>query len=361
MDRIFKPNLTQINNVGLGQTFTADLPIGPAYRYIDVLVTMTTASSKTASTVADFLGLITLYVNGKAFRTFQASEAQSIYQMYSPTAAASVGNGDYGPVIGTTTGSNNTLMWTTSSATGNGTLTGAAANSQTTCAFRIFFEEDWRKDWAPAASRKFFTSWPAAKAGGAAQTLSSFQIQAQIPSTTNNAGATSLSVYIYAGTDNSQGPLDASGNPVTNCLKWYRFPGFTYSAGGDQQIQNVVRYNKGQQLAILEEMDIFSQFTSSNPDPLQRVQVNADGRITYDATQLANNRELTAHGFDVPYNPAFFPIIFDANDVITDGLFLSTQNGSYVNNLIVTATLPGTLTSDNKTLVVISQVYGPLD
>lgn len=345
MDRILKPNLTQINNVGLGQTFTADLPIGPAYRYLDLVVTMTSASGLTLGPVTDFLGEIKLLVNGKPFRDFLASEAAIIYTSYGSM---------YAPIIGKSSGAYNTLQFTTS----GGALVAPAAASQATCIFRIYFEEPWRKNWTVASTRKFITSWPGANAQAPAQTLSAFQIQAVIPSTTNNAGATNLSVYIYAGTDSTQGVLDANGAPVTNSLKWYRFPGFTYSAAGDQQLQNVVKYAKGTQLAILEEQDIFSQGTS--PDPVNRVQVNADGRILIDATSAENFRELQAHGFNLNWNPGVFQIVFDANDVVTDGLFLSTAQGAYVNNLITTATM-ASAGSSNLTLVTISQVYGPLD
>jgi hypothetical protein len=345
MDRILKPNLTQINNVALGQTFTADLPIGPAYRYLDVIVTMKSAVGATLAGITDFLDLITLNVNQKAFRTFLAKEANIICTSY---------GSNYGAIIGQSSGAANTLTPVVS----GGALTAPAANTQCSCWFRIYFEEPWRKTWAAANSRKFPTSWPAKAAGGASQTLSSFQIQGLIPNTTNNAGATALSVYIYAGTDASMGINDGQGNPITNSLKWYRFPGFTYSASGDQQLQNVVKYNKGQQLAILEEQDIFSQGTT--PDPIDRVQVNADGRIVQDITSGENFRELQAHGFNLNWNRAVFQIVFDANDVITDGLFLSTAGGAYVNNLITTATLPSAGAS-NKTLVTISQIYGPLD
>src|SRR5689334_10906874 len=100
MDRILKPNLTQINNVALNSKFSCELPIGPAYRYLDIIVTMTSASAKTVSAITDFLDLITLYANGKPFRQFLATEANDIYNLFGSS---------YKAIIGTTSGSGNTL------------------------------------------------------------------------------------------------------------------------------------------------------------------------------------------------------------------------------------------------------------
>ena len=344
MDRIYKPNLTQVNNVAIGSTFSCELPIGPAYRYLDIIVTYTTGAGLTASAITDFLDLITVYVNGKPYRTFLATEANDIHTRYGSI---------YKALICKTSGSGNSLI---PLLTGT-SPTAPAANAQTTCKFRIYFEEPWRKTWAAASSRKFITAWPAKTAGGASQVLSSFQIQAVIPSTTNNAGATNLSVLIYAGTDNTVGVLDKNGNPVTNTLKWYRYPGFSYTAAGDQTISNLVKYDKGKVLAILEQMTIFSQSTG---DDVNRLQLNLDGRVVYDATSLANMDELIRHGFNPTWNLDEFDFVADANDQIMDGLVLSTPNGFYVNTMTATATL-GAAAGGNKTLVIISQVYGPLD
>src|SRR5690242_2777189 len=117
MDRILKPNVTQINNVGLGQTWSCELPIiAGAYRYLDIITTMTTASAKTASAVTDFMDLVTLFANGKPFRTFLATEGDKIVQRYGSL---------YKAIIGTTTGSGNTLAPSLSGSN----LAAAAANS----------------------------------------------------------------------------------------------------------------------------------------------------------------------------------------------------------------------------------------
>lgn len=344
MDRILKPNLTQVNNVAIGAPWSCELPIGPAYRYLDIVVTFTTAAGLTATAITDFLDLMTINVNSKPFRTFLATEANDIYTRY---------GSNYKALICKSAGAGNTLA---ALLTGT-TTTAPAANAQTTCIFRIYFEEPWRKTWAAASSRKFFTSWPAAQKGGSSQVLSSFQIQGLIPNTTANAGATALSVLIYAGTDSSQGVLDSTGSPVTNCLKWYRYPGFSYTAAGDQLLNNLVKYNKGKVLAILEEMDFFSQSTG---DDIGRLQINVDGRIVYDATSIENMHELIKHGFNPVWNLDQFAYVADANDQITDGLVLSTATGFYVNTLTATATLTAAA-GGNKTLVTISQVLGPLD
>jgi hypothetical protein len=344
MDRYFKPNLTQVNNVSLGNQWSCSLPIGPAYRYLDIVTTMTAASELTLGGVADFMGLMIITINSKPFRMFLGSEASDIYTRY---------GSNYGATVFKSTGSGNTLMPVLSGTS----LAAPAAAGQGTCVLRIYFEEPWRKNWTAASSRKLITQWPAATAGGPAQTISSFQIQCTINTTTNNTGATNLSVFIQAGTDKTVGVLTKAGVPVTNSLKWYRFPSFTYSASGDQQVQNVVQYNKGQQLAILEEQDYFAQSTG---DDIDRVQVNSDGDVNIDCTPALNSLDLIRHGFNPIWNLDEFAIVFDANDNVNDGKVLSTPNGQFVNNFIVTATLDQA-SGSNKTYVIISQVYGPLD
>jgi hypothetical protein len=70
--------------------------------------------------------------------------------------------------------------------------------------------------------------------------------------------------------------------------------------------------------------------------------------------------DLIRHGFNPVWNLDQFSYVADANDQITDGLFLSTPGGSYINTLTATATL-NAAAGANKTLVTISQVVGPLD
>lgn len=344
MDRIYKPNLTQVNNVGRGQKFSCELPIGPAYRYVDILVTYTPDTGLTAAAITDFLDLVEIMINGKPFRTFLATEADKIHKRYGSAYAA---------LICRSSGSGDTLKPILSSTS----PAAPTAATQTTCKFRIFFEEPWRKTWAAAGSRKLHTSWPAKAPGGASQVLSSFVLQATIPATANNLGATGLAVRILTGTDNEQGVLNASGDPVTTSLKWYRYPGVTYTAAGDQQLVGLVKYDKGKVLSILEETDIFSQSTG---DQVDRLQVNADGRIIFDATSLANMDDLVRHGFNPVWDLDQFAYVADANDNFTDALVLSTPGGRYVNTLVQTATL-GAAAGSNKTLVVINQVIGPLD
>ena len=344
MDRIYRQVSAQINNVGLGQAFNVGLPIGPAYRYIDVFVTATPAAGLTMSALTDFLDLCTLTVNSKAARTFLATEADSIYTRFGSV---------YKAQIYRSSGSGNTL---TPILTGTALATPTAA-TQTTCKFRIYFEEPWRKEWAAAASRKFPTSWPSKTAGGPSQVLSDFSLQFNIPNTTANAAATGLSVLVYAGTDSSQGILDKNGNPITNTLKWYRNPGVSYTAAGDQPLNNLVKYDKGKVLTILEQMTIFSQSTG---DDVQRLVIAADGRTVFDATAPGAMGDLINHGFNPLWNLDQFEYVADANDIVMDGLVLSTPNGAYVNTLTATATLSAAA-GGNKTLVVISQVYGPLD
>jgi hypothetical protein len=344
MDRILRPNLTQVNNVAIGAQWTCDLPIGPTYRYLDVLTTMTPAAGLTTAAITDFSGLTYLNANGNAFRTFTGQEADKIYNRY---------GANFPSIIGKSSGSGNTLVPLLT----NGAPTPAAAAMQTTCIQRLYFEEPWRDTWAAAASRKFHTSWPSAKAGGASQVLNSFQIQGFIPATANNLGATSLSVLIYAGTDSSQGQLDANGAPITNTLKWQRYPGFPYTAAGDLPMNNLVKVNKGKELAILEEMDFFSQSTG---DDINRLLLQADGATKYDAPSLENYHELVRHGFNPnAWDLDQYAYVADANDQITDGLYLSTPNGAYINTLTATVTLTAAAGA-NKTINVISQVLGPL-
>lgn len=343
MDLVIQPNLTTVNNVALGQVFSVDMPIGPAYDFIDLVVTMTSASAKTVAAITDFLDLITVQINAKAQRTFKATEMDLITGNY---------GAGYTSYIFNSTGSGNTLAPIYS----GGVPQAAQANSQTTAIFRIYFQEPWRKTWAGANYRRLFTSWPAPK-GGQATVLSSFQIQGLIPSTTNNAGATSVSVLVYAGTENVQGLLDASGNPVNNMLKIYRNP-ISYTAAGDQNLTNFVKYAKGAQLAICEEIDIFPG--SSATDQVNRVQVTADSRKVRDVTVGINNDDLVRHGFNSPWNVALFPVVFDVTDDVTSGLVLSTPNGSYINTFTITATL-GAASGSNKVLNTLAQVWGPVD
>jgi hypothetical protein len=350
MDRYYKPNLTQINNVPSGAmtssgfTWSANLPVGPAYRYLDIITTMTAAGGATLASVSDFMNLVTISINSKPFRMFLGSEAHDVYTRY---------GSNYGAVVFKSTGAGNTLYPVLSGTS----LAAPAANGQGTCVLRIYFEEPWRKNWTAASARKLTTQWPAATQGGPAQTISSLQIQCQVNQTANNTAATGISVYIQAGTDKSVGIVTAQGTPVTNSLKWYRFPSFTYSASGDQQVQNVVPYNKGQQLAILEEMDFFAQSTG---DDIDRVQVNSDGDVNIDCTPALNSLDLVRHGFNPLYNLDEFAVVFDANDDVTDGKVLSTPTGQFINNFIVTATLVQA-SGANKSYVIISQVFGPLD
>ena len=343
MDLVIQPNLTQVNNVGLNSVFSADLPIGSAYCFIDLLVTATSASGKTMSALTDFLDLITININGKPQRTFKASEYDAINTKF---------GSNYSALIFNSTGSGNTLVPVYSS----GVPQAAQANSQTTCKLRIYFQEPWRKTWAGANYRKLYTAWPAKVKGGAAQVLSSFQVQALIPSTTNNAGATGLSVVIYTGTDTSLGALDTNGAPITNMLKFYRLP-VTYTAAGDQNVTNVVKYDKGNVLCILEQFDIFS---GSSGDDVTRVQVTADSRKVRDVTSAENNDDLVRHGFNAPWNADQFTICFDVTDDVTSGLFLSTATGSYVNTFTVLATL-NQASGSNKVLNCLAQVWGPVD
>ena len=339
MDRILRPNLTQVNNVALGATWSCELPIGPAYRYLDVVITMTSASGLTLA-LADFGDLFTININSKPYRTFLLKELNSITNLF---------GSNYAPIVGKSSGSNDTLLPVLSGSA----IAAPGAAAQATCWARIYFEEPWRKSWAAAGSRKLFTSWPSKTKGAPSQVPQLQQIQGIIPSTTNNAGATSLSVRIYAGTDASMGPVDTNGNPITNSLKWYRYPGLSYTASGDQQLNNIVKYDKGKALAILEQMDIFSQ---SSGDDVGRLQVIPDQRTVYDATPGENMRELISHGFNPVYNLDEFHWVADANDNVTEGLVLSTPGGAYVNSLTATATLNAASGSCNKTLVIISQV-----
>lgn len=344
MDRIYQPHKGQINNVALGQPFSTEFPIGPAYRFMDIVVTYTTVGGLIASAVTDFLDLIQFKINGKPFRTFLGKEGDSIHQLF---------GANYKAQLFKSSGSGDALIPVLSGTA----LQAPLATTQTTCVYRIYFEEPWRKTWAAASSRKLYTRWPNAK-NGASQVLNSFTLEAIIPNTAQNAGATGLTVRILLGTDSSVGPVDAAtGNPVTTNLKWYRYPGVTYTAAGDVPLNNLVKYDKGKALAILEQADIFSQSTG---DDINHLTLELDGRKVYDASAAANALELVRHGMNPSYNLDEFHYVADANDQITDGLFLSTPNGSYVNNVNMTGTL-GAAAGGNKTLVVISQMVGPLD
>src|SRR5581483_6584944 len=115
---------------------------------------------------------ITLYANGKPFRTFLGTEANDIYTLYGSS---------YGAKIGKSSGSGNALI-----AVLSGTAqAAAAANAQTTCHLRIYFEEPWRKSWAAASSRKFYTSFKPKPGTVTNQVLGSFTLEGTIPSTTN--------------------------------------------------------------------------------------------------------------------------------------------------------------------------------
>ena len=167
MNLYLKPNLVTVQNVSLGNTWSADLPIGPAYDFIDVIVTMTSASGKTLSSLADFLGQITVNVNGKSVRTHLATELDAVQTAYGSNYAALLFN---------STGTSNTLLPVISS----GLPQAPQSASQTTAILRIHFQEPWRKTWAGASYRRFYTSW-AKTAKSPAQVLSSFQIQGAIP------------------------------------------------------------------------------------------------------------------------------------------------------------------------------------
>src|SRR5579885_2067965 len=100
MDRIYRANQNQVNNVGLGSKWSQDFPIGPAYRYIDIVITMTTAAGLTANAVTDFIDLTTLFANGKPFRQFLGKEAASIYGLYSDPGSGVTTAGNFAPIIG---------------------------------------------------------------------------------------------------------------------------------------------------------------------------------------------------------------------------------------------------------------------
>jgi hypothetical protein len=343
MDLVIQPNLTQVNNVALGQVFSFDLPIGPAYAFIDLIITMTAAAGKTLTKVSDFLDLTTVNANGKAQRTFLGIEADAIHTKFGANYAALIFN---------STGAGNALV----PVYANGVPQAPQANAQTTMILRIYFQEPWRKTWAGANYRKLYTAWPASKAY-AAPPITSLQIQGYINNTTNNAGATSINVLVSTGTDNSLGQLDKTTLlPVNNLLKWYRSP-VNYVAAGDQNITNFIKYAKGTQLAIVEQIDVFS---GSTGDDVTRVVVTADSRKVRDVTSTVNNDDLVRHGFNAPWNADQFTICFDVTDDITSGLFLSTAQGTYVNTFTVTATL-NQAAGANKVLNILSQVWGPMD
>ena len=337
MNLYLKPNLVTVQNVSLGNTWSADLPIGPAYDFIDVIVTMTSASGKTLSSLADFLGQLTVNVNGKSVRTHLATELDAVQTAYGSNYAALLFN---------STGTSNTLLPVISS----GLPQAPQSASQTTAILRIHFQEPWRKTWAGASYRRFYTSW-AKTAKSPAQVLSSFQIQGAIPSTTNNSGATSISVSLSTGTEKILGLRDAQDNPIQNMLRCDRLP-VTYTASGEQNLTNLIKIDKGNVLYILEELDIFS---GSTGDDVTRVQVSADGDIIRDTTATVNNDDLVRHGFTAStvWNADQFRVVFDVTDDVTSGLLLSTTNGQYVNTFSVIATL-NQASGSNKVLNCLS-------
>lgn len=335
MDKIIQVS-NPVQGVVAGQTAFWDAPIGQRYHAMIIEVTATGAAGQTLGR-DDLLGLLDLQIEGKSQRQATALELDQIQTKY---------GADFAALLFNSTGAGNTLA----PVYNGGAVQGPQVASQTTMLLRINFSEPWRKSYAAREARALPTAWPDGTV------LKSMQLKLGCPNTGKISGAAPYTMRVHTVTDTMLGTLDANKNPVRLFNKWYRLS-VPYTGAGDLPIVNPVKITPGL-LAALEEQTFFCQAG----DDISRVIVTADSRQVRDVIKAVNDVLLLDNG----YNPALntgnadrFDLDYDYSDLPTDGLILSSANGRVQTHKIV-ATLIAAAAA-NKTISLISQVYGPLD
>ncbi len=333
MDKIIQPS-NPVTGVLVGPTATCDLPIGPRYLALDLMI-VATGIAATVLKLSDVLALINVKINGKVQRAHLATELDQVQTDYSSLNSVKAYN---------CTGAGNTLALVYS----GGAPQAPQAASQTAFFVRLNFAEPWRKSYAAQNQR----AWPTAWQDGSV--LKSLSLDLAIPNTGNVDGTKAFSINVSSVTDNQLGTLDpTTKKPITNICKWYRQQ-VPYTAAGDLPIVNLIKTSPGI-LAVAEQHTFFMPGT----DTIERIIATADTRTIRDVIKPVNDQLLLDHLFNPSFQNAFvWELVYDYTDLPTDGLVLATANGA-VGTYKMVLSLSNVAAANAMT--VISQVYGPID
>lgn len=292
------------------QKATLDLVIGPRYQNILLEATVTPDAGEIA-TLAHIMGLINVNVNGKSQRQFTATELAALNSLV---------GAEFDTEIENLTNPGNPL--------GNGDK----ARFRTP----ILFGEPFRKSYAADKVMSWPTSWP----GGT--NLGTFQLEVAVPAIT---GATGHDIKAYGEFDGQQGQLDAAQKPIFNISKWWRQT-VVYTGAGDRYITTLPKRDQYQSM----------HFFSQSGDPISHIKITRDGTILFDLDKRINDNNLVNHGINpLALSDDRFDVIFDRDDLPDSALLM---NG--VSEFEVILTIDNGVAA-NKSITLITQVYGPRD
>jgi hypothetical protein len=302
--------LAPFEGVSPGEKATLDLVIGPRYQNIILEGTVTPDAGETA-TIAHIMGLINIMVNGKSQRQFTATELSELNPL----------NGAEFDVE-----------------TENITNPGNPLGNGDEARFRVtlLFGEPFRKSYAADKVMSWPTTWP----GNV--NLGTFQIEVAIPDV---AGATGHDLKAYGEFDGQLGVLDAGGKPIFNISKWWRQT-VIYTGAGDRYITTLPKRDQYQSM----------HFFSQSGDPISHIKITRDGTVLYDLDKTINDNNLVNHGINpLALSDDRFDILFDRDDLPDSALVM---NG--VSEFEVILTIDNGAAA-NKSITLITQVYGPRD
>ncbi len=330
MDTIIKPGKPVVgfdfSTAGAPVIGTMDCEIGPRYKSLLFTFIATAAAGQTL-TLADFVAMVTVKVNGKPQRSHLATELDAIQTFWGADYQAQVYNYDTGVI--------NYV---------NGLPQAAQAGKQTICFLTVWFDEPWRKTWAGADGFAWPTSW----ADGSV--LKALQVELTGSATGKLAANTHITCTCKPEYDAGIGGVDPSTKqPVFLITKWLRNTQ-AYGGAGDLPLVNLIKKD------TLMEMRFFCQAG----DDINRVQVAVNSKTVRDVTKGENDALLLGRGaLPSAFSVDRFDLIFDHTDKPSSGLVLSA-NGTPVNDFSVIATL-NNATAANKILTVLQCKYGPPD
>lgn len=287
MDKIIEPT-KPVQGAAAGAVATVDLAIGPRYHTIWIEAIATAAAGATL-TLADFLGLIAVKVNGKTARQFLATELDAIQTSYGAVYAANILNYD-GDAI--------TYV--------NGVPQAAQAAKKTMCQIGIRLAEPWRKSYAAQEMLAWYTAWQNGT------TLNSFSLDITCGPSTNWLANSTILLRCYAEVDQTVGPV-RDGQPIALITKWNR-RSHPYTGTGELNIPDFLKRG------IYNQISLFMPGT----DTIGSVKVKKNAQMLRDVTKIRNDQTLIGRDWNESGLPATrFDIGFDYADLPTDGLNLN--------------------------------------
>ncbi len=291
-----------------GQTATCDLAIGPRYHVLWLEIFARKASSA-CPTLLETVDIIKLKINDRTQREVTATELNALYTLLGAGYAIQTADGYHPDAV-------------------------TADTYGRIFRIPIFFAEPWRKGYAESDLMALPT-----KFSNGTQ-LRSLSVEIGL---VNTSGVTEQEARVYAEVDEVLGAVDKDGNPMLNLSKWRR-KSEAFTGNGWLDIVNLPRNGRLQQL---------SAFAPGSETILQ-AKVEVDNKVKFDQFYGMNKAQLNAREFNSSGHLAQrFDLVFDYDDIPASALRLDGANQFKVSLQLANAT--------TGSLVLLSQVYGPLD